>query len=144
MAPTQIPGEHSWQRKLALLTCWVQGAYFVLFGLWPVFHMESFQAVTGQKTDHLVTGRESDHWLVNTVALLIVAIGLVLIVAAWRRQHSTEIVLWGISSAVVLAGIDVVYTFRQTISPIYLADAAVEVLIIAGWTVSRMRSTSLG
>ena len=53
--------EHGWRTQLALLFCWAQSAYFILFGLWPLLHIDSFQAVTGSKTDHLPTGLESDH-----------------------------------------------------------------------------------
>jgi hypothetical protein len=119
--------------SLPVFLSWVQGLYFTIFGLWPLIHIGSFQAVTGEKTDHLVTGRESDHWLVYTVALLITVIGVVLLTAAWRRRVSSEIALLGFASAAALASIDVLYVVRQTISPIYLADAAVEMIFIVGW-----------
>ena len=47
---------HTW-------TCWIQGLYFAMTGLWPLINIETFQMVTGRKTDHLVTGFEADHWL---------------------------------------------------------------------------------
>jgi hypothetical protein len=47
--------------------------------------------VTGPKTDHLVTGRESDHWLVMTVGVLITAVAVTLLVAAWRRHVPLEV-----------------------------------------------------
>lgn len=91
--------------------------------------------VTGEKTDHLVTGREGDHWLVNTVAVLVLANAVVFLFAAWRRHVSTEVLLLGVSSALVLTMIDIVYVARQTISPVYLVDAALEVALIVGWGV---------
>lgn len=124
--------------------CGAQGLYFALFGIWPLLHIGSFQAVTGEKTDHLATGSESDHWLVYTVALLITVIGIVLLMAAGRRQVSAEIAMLGTASAAALASIDVLYVIRRTIAPIYLADAAVEAVFIVGWliivAVGRMRS----
>lgn len=68
--------------RLKIIIAWVQGIYFAATGPWPLVDVHSFQKVTGKKTDHLVTGLEADHWLVNTVAelLLIVAWG---IAVAW-------------------------------------------------------------
>src|SRR5947209_20610107 len=40
---------------------WLQGAYYLATGGWPLISIETFQAVTGKKTDHLITGREGDH-----------------------------------------------------------------------------------
>ena len=74
--------------KLLTGLTWLQGIYYTLTGIWPILSIQSFQMVTGPKTDHLVTGRESDHWLVMTVAVLIIAIGGTLLVAAWRKDGS--------------------------------------------------------
>ncbi len=112
---------------------WVQGVYYLLTGIWPVVSIETFQRVTGPKTDHLVTGREGDHWLVMTVGVLVCAIGLTLLVAAWRRRTPIEVAVLAILSALGLTGIDVLYVARGTILPIYLADAAAEVILIAAW-----------
>ena len=58
--------------------CWVQGAYYAVFGAWPLVNFDTFLMVTGKKGkyDNLGTGLKADHWLVYTVALLIVAIAL--------------------------------------------------------------------
>jgi hypothetical protein len=117
---------------------WVQGAYFFVLGLWPIFHIESFQAVTGEKSDHLFTAH-GDHWLVNTVGALVAVIGLVLLIAAWRRQFAAEVVLLAVGSALALAAIDAIYVLRQAISPIYLVDAAFEVLFAAAWAIAGRR-----
>src|SRR4051794_28324453 len=70
---------------------WVQGVYYFVTGVWPLVSIETFQMVTGRKTDHLVTGREADHWLVMTVGVLIAAISLALLVAAWWRRCPVEV-----------------------------------------------------
>jgi prepilin signal peptidase PulO-like enzyme (type II secretory pathway) len=95
--------------------------------------IETFQWVTGPKTDHLVTGRESDHWLVMTVGVLVSVIGLTLIIAAWRRHGPLEVVVLAMGSALGLTAIDVIYVSRNVLAPIYLADAALEVLLLLGW-----------
>jgi hypothetical protein len=97
--------------------------------------------VTGPKTDHLPTGREADHWLVMTAGVLITAIALALLTAAWRRAASAEMTVLAIGSAIGLTVIDVTYVIRGVIAPIYLADAAIEVPLIAAWGVAAIRLT---
>ena len=92
---------------VARIVCWTQALYFSVTGPWPLIDIQSFQDVTGEKTDH---------WLVYTVALL------------------------GLASAAVLASIDVIFVTRKTISPIYLGDAAVELVFVFGWTLHAIRS----
>jgi hypothetical protein len=113
--------------------CSVQGLYCLVTGVWPLVSIETFQAVTGQKTDHLVTGREGDHWLVNTVGVLVTANALVLLLAAWRNRPTPEVVLLAVGSAAGLIAIDVIYVAREVLSPIYLADAAIEGAFIIAW-----------
>jgi hypothetical protein len=89
--------------------------------------------VTGRKTDHLVTGREADHWLVNTVGVLVIAIGLALLFAAWRGQFSFDSMILGPGSAIGLISIDVIYYFRGTISAVYLIDAGLQAGFCVAW-----------
>jgi hypothetical protein len=118
---------------LAQALLWVQGSYWLVTGVWPLVSIRTFQWVTGPKTDHLPTGREADHWLVMTAGVLITSIALALLTAAWRRRVSPEIVALAVASAIGLTGIDVIYVARGVIAPIYLLDAAIEVLLLAGW-----------
>ena len=118
-----------------ILAC-IQGTYFLVTGVWPLMSIHTFQAVTGPKTDHLVTGLEGDHWLVMTVAVLVVGIGLTLLCAGWRGTKSMEIAVLAIASAAGLAAIDLIYVSRQVIAPIYLLDAAVEAALIIGWCIA--------
>jgi hypothetical protein len=94
--------------------------------------MDTFQLVTGPKTDHLPTGRKGDHWLVNTVAVLVIAVGLALLSAA-RRRPSSEMVVLAEGSSIGLMAIDVFYVVRQVIPPIYLVDAGLQAVLLAGW-----------
>lgn len=118
--------------KLFTPLCWAQGAYFLLTGLWPLVSIDTFQAVTGVKTDNW-TGHPDHHWLVNTVAVLVLAIGACLLVAARRRRPSAEIVVLAVASAVGLIAIDVIYVQARVIAPIYLADAVAELVLLVGW-----------
>jgi hypothetical protein len=114
-------------------TCWIQGTYFAFTGVWPLISIETFQMVTGPKTDHLVTGDEADHWLVNTVGVLVAANAVVFLAAAWSRRTSIDVAILGICTAMALMAIDVVYVARGVISPVYLVDAVAEGILIALW-----------
>ena len=104
---------------------YAQGLYFLVTGVWPLVHIESFQAVTGPKFDL---------WLVYAVGAIVSVIGLTLILAAANRRVTTEVMVRAVGSALALAAIDLVFMARGVISGIYLADAAVE-LVLAGWWV---------
>jgi energy-converting hydrogenase Eha subunit E len=105
-----------------------QAAYFVVTGIWPIVHIGSFMAVTGPKRDL---------WLVRTVGVLIVAIGASIGLAGVRNTIGLETFVLAVSAALGLIIIDVVYTLKRTISPIYLADAVVEFAIVVTWLVFR-------
>jgi hypothetical protein len=105
----------------------VQGAYFLLTGLWPLFGVDSFQSVTGAKTDL---------WLVYTVGCLVAVIGVGLIVAAVGARMTPEVIVMAVGSAIVLAGIDLVFVLRGVISWVYLLDALAEGALIAWWVLS--------
>lgn len=113
--------------------CSVQGLYCLVTGVWPLVSIETFQAVTGYKTDHLVTGRTGDHWLVYTVGVLVTVNAGVLLLAAWRNRPTPELVTLAVGSAVGLIAIDVIFVARDVLSTIYLADAALEGAFIIAW-----------
>jgi hypothetical protein len=102
----------------------VQGLYFLITGIWPLVSIRTFEAVTGPKTDD---------WLVKTVGVLIVVMGAVLLLAAYRGQVTPETVALAVGGALALAGVDVWYVGRRVIPRIYLADAAAELILIASW-----------
>jgi hypothetical protein len=131
-------------KSLHTWLCWIQGVYFALTGLWPLISIETFQMVTGPKTDHLVTGDELDHWLVNTVGALVAANAVVFLAAAWSRRTTIDVAILGISAALALTAIDVIYVVRGTISAIYLMDAAAEIVLIALWAIVLWRGEHRG
>jgi hypothetical protein len=102
----------------------VHAAFFALTGIWPIVHMRSFLAVTGPK---------NDLWLVRTVGLLLVAVACPMALAAWRGVVPAEVFALAVASSTALAIIDVVYVARGTISRIYLADAAAELVLAITW-----------
>lgn len=112
---------------LMIAMAFLQGVYLTVSGVWPLIRIDSFQRVTGAKTDL---------WLVKTVGLLLVAIGVGLILASARQAFDAPIVFVAMASAAALLAIELVYVSRRVISPIYLVDAAIEAAFLIGWTVA--------
>ncbi len=102
----------------------IQGGFYVVTGLWPLLHMPSFLAVTGPKRDR---------WLVRTVGALILVVGLYLLVLAARGLIHSETAVLAAGCALALAVVDVTYVSRGAIDRIYLADAAVELVLTVLW-----------
>ena len=122
----------SFLQYLTRITATVQGVYYLATGLWPFFSIASFEAVTGPKMEV---------WLINTVALFLIVCAVVLLVTVFRRSMTLEIVLLGAGLALALGIIDVTYALRGVISYVYLVDAAVELVFLAGWLIgSRCRA----
>ena len=110
----------------------IQSAYYGVTGIWPLLHLPSFELVTGPKIDD---------WLVHMVGLLAAAIGLVLSSATVRnRVRSPEVLLLAVTSAAAFAAIDLWYGLTGRISPVYLADAGVQISLIAGLLFTRRSS----
>lgn len=116
-----------WLVRLA----WLQGIYFVVAGAWPLVHMASFEAVTGPKTDD---------WLVRTVGVLVLVVGVVLLASALRLRVPAEVALLAAGSALGLAAIEVVFATRDVISDVYLLDAAAEAVLVLLWGVALWRA----
>ncbi len=115
----------SWRSRILM----VQASYYVLTGLWPLLHFASFERLTGPKTDD---------WLVRMVALLVVLIGVTLGVAVLRNAVWTlEITVLAAGATLAFSAIDTWYAFNSRISPIYLADAALEAVLLAGLVLTR-------
>jgi hypothetical protein len=70
---------------------------------------------------------------VQTVGLLVTAIGAGLGAGAARDRVTPELGLVGAGSAAALGAIDVVYVARRRIRVTYLADAVVEAALLADW-----------
>ncbi len=104
-------------RRRALVA---MAVYYLVTGAWPLLSMRSFEAVTGPKVDH---------WLVNTVAALLLANGTTLAVGARRERIAQETVVLALTSALAFTAIDVTYVLRGRIRPLYLGDAVVELAL---------------
>ncbi|WP_181305302.1 hypothetical protein [Rufibacter sp. XAAS-G3-1] len=102
----------------------LQGIYYALTGIWPLWHMPSFLAVTGPK---------NEVWLVVAVGILVLVIGATLLVAAFQPREEKSAQLLGFFSAVGLGAVDVRYALNDVILDIYLLDAVGEFLLALAW-----------
>jgi hypothetical protein len=80
-----------------------------------------------------VTGPKTDLWLVKTVGLILAVIGAVLIIAQVNAEVNTSIIVLAIGSALSLTIVEFIYVAKRVISPIYLADAIIELLLLGWW-----------
>ena len=109
------------------LAALIQGIYFFVSGIWPILHMGSFLKVTGPKTDL---------WLVRTVGIILAVIGAVLIFAQVNAEINTSLIILAMGSALGLAVVEFIYVAKRVISPIYLGDAFLELILIGWWILS--------
>jgi hypothetical protein len=100
----------------------IQALYWCVTGLSPLVSMRLFEAITGKKRDR---------WLVQMVGLLAASMGASLWVSSRSQRIEPAALVLSTSGALAFAGIDVVHVCRRRISPIYLADAAIELVIVA-------------
>lgn len=107
--------------KLLLM---IQGLYFLFTGLWSLLHLQSFEQVTGPKTDH---------WLVQTVGVLVGCSGLVFLVAGYNEHLTAEVMLLAFTNALGLAFIDFYFVICGRISRVYLVDGWIQSLFMIVW-----------
>jgi hypothetical protein len=99
------------------------GGYYVVTGVWPLVNMASFEWVTGSKRDK---------WLVQTVAVLVTAIGATQLRGAdgappdGLRQLS-------VTAALGLAAIELYHWQKGTISVAYALDAIGQLALAGAW-----------
>ncbi|MEA3201395.1 MAG: hypothetical protein QOE90_2823 [Thermoplasmata archaeon] len=117
-------------RRYATTLAWLQGAYYVITGVWPLVSLASFMAVTGPKTDT---------WLVQTFGVLVAVVGGVLILAARRRAVDGQTALLAAGVALALSVCDVIFVSLHSISAVYLLDAIPEVALVVLWGLAARR-----
>jgi hypothetical protein len=99
----------------------LQALYYCVTGLSPLVSMRLFEAITGRKRDR---------WLVQMVGLLATSIALSLWLGALSEDVEPASLALSCGAALAFAGIDITHACRRRISPIYLGDAVVELLIV--------------
>jgi hypothetical protein len=107
--------------ELPLRLVRIQGAYYLLTGVWSLVHRRSFEAITGPKRDY---------WLVQTVGALVIVIGGLLVSMPRGRRVESRLAL-AFLSAVALAAIDLRHGLPGRISRVYAVEGILE-LAFAG------------
>ncbi|MEI6950509.1 hypothetical protein V9K67_25220 [Paraflavisolibacter sp. H34] len=110
--------------KFRIYTSWIQGIYTFLTAVWPIVDIESFLKVSGYKTDI---------WLVKTVSLLLLSISLCLLLSIFSKGPYLPITVLMLTLSVSLAYVDFYYALNDTISNIYMADGAAQVVFTFCW-----------
>jgi hypothetical protein len=90
-------------------------SYYLVTGIWPILHINSFMAVTGPKTDI---------WLVKMVGLLTISISIQIFAELKNRSAGLRL---PVTAALSYLIIDTYYALNGTISKIYLADGLLHV-----------------
>ena len=103
-----------------------QGLFNIANGLWPLVSMRSFEWVLGPK---------AEHWLVRTVAGLMITNGIAQVRSSSVAELRTARRI-GLGTAVTLGFIDVRYAFPGRIRRTYLLDASIQ----CGWIIAWLRS----
>lgn len=99
-----------------------RGGYYVATGVAPFVSRRRFERVTGPKLEW---------WLVQTVGVLVTAVGATLLSGVRRRRETPELAGMAAGCAAGLAAVDVVHVLRGRIAPVYLADAAIQLAVLA-------------
>ena len=110
--------------RIYKVTLWIQGSYTLLTALWGIIDIDSFMVVTGPK---------NDIWLVKTVSVVLVAIGLCLLIQGLSGVKSIAVMVLAFFSSLGLAFVDIYYATRDVISNVYLADAFIQILLLFTW-----------
>ncbi len=100
------------------------GLFNTVGGLWPLVHRRSFEALFGAKYDR---------WLQYTVGGLLAGNGVVQLLADDTPSGYRGARNLGISTAITLLTIDLVYVPAGRIRKTYLVDAAMEAAWLAAW-----------
>lgn len=110
----------------------VHGIYFLITGIWPLLHIQSFLAVTGPK---------EEVWLVKTVGVIILVMGAGLTAAGIQRKVNLPILIIAVAGALGFIMIDVIYVLKDVIPLVYLLDAGIEFVFLVLWVVFLSRAS---
>jgi hypothetical protein len=87
----------------------------------------------------MVTGPKTDIWLVKTVGVVLIPIGLFFLANIYKPGELLHLITVGISSSIGLCLIDFYYTGKGVISWIYAVDGILQVLFALCWLLIALR-----
>ena len=108
-----------------------QTCYYLLTGIWPLIHIDSFLAVTGPKCDV---------WLVKTVGALLIPVSLCLGSFLFTSGSLLPAAILGSTAAVAFISIDFYYALNDVIRDIYIADGVAQLVLIMWWVIVLVRN----
>ena len=106
-----------------------QGTCYLIMGLWPLTHMESFELFTGPKHNPA---------LMQVTGGLLTVIGIILLLGSMQRAVSSTTAFLGAGIAAVLAFLATSFVATGHMPSIYLWDVALETGFVAWWVVARL------
>jgi hypothetical protein len=109
------------QLRTLILT---QSIYIFITAVWPILHIESFMAVTGDKTDI---------WLVKTVGALLIPVATCLSMYLFIHSDIRPAFVLGTLTCISFITVDFYYALNDVISDVYLLDGVVQLLFLAAW-----------
>ena len=138
VAETFLPGPRelpprpiAQQRPLPARIAMAHGAYLLVFGGWPFFHLRSFEALTGPKLEG---------WLAKGNGATLANIGVTLLYSGLRGEVRRPTRLLGAGIAFTYAALDFHYAgLRRRISPRYLVNGLVQLAFGAAWLSAEIR-----
>ena len=77
-----------------------------------------------------VTGPKNDLWLVKTVGLLSMSIGISLFIGWWKKEQSTLTTTIAVTNAIAFCSIDFYYFNKNILTKVYLYDGCVQLVFI--------------
>jgi hypothetical protein len=102
----------------------IQGIYTTITALLAIVDIDSFMKVTGPK---------NDIWLVKTVSVILLAVGLTFLVHAFQQKISLAAITLALSTSLGLAIIDFHYVSEGVISRVYAADGIIQIIFFIIW-----------
>ena len=103
-----------------------QGFFYLISGIWPIVHVDSFMSITGPKIDV---------WLVQTVGALLLIFGLGFLIESRKAMISLSVAVMAMGAALALSIVDIYFVANEVIWEVYLLDAAVEIALLLNWAV---------
>jgi hypothetical protein len=105
----------------------IQTIYYCTTALWALVDIQSFIMITGPKTDI---------WLVKTVTVLLLAVTLCFITQLMSPgPGSWAVMVLAMCCCLSLAGIDIYYSLKDVIQPVYLIDSIVQLFLLVCWVI---------
>lgn len=106
-----------------------QGTCYLLMGLWPLTHMESFETFTGPKHNTA---------LMQVAASMMAVIGIILLLGSLQRVVTSTTAYLGAGIAGVMALLACTFVSSGRMPVVYALDGALEGGFVAWWILARL------